>query len=216
MPKKICFDFFLMCFLILLSLGFADKVLAQPSTAQLKKQLASANTVSLTFSKPGKIEWSSTYKKYLWTRGFTEKLKAEEPGLFVILTGYAAYDVVGGRYVYWQYFITSQEYEGIPNPTAADVQKLIEKFGLQKFMGQYNFKRVIGKVESIGLAIEPNFEWHTPNSVSFNVTIVYTNRTNDVGGKERIARAFRIRLYRDAPKAEWKGINSTSQSEIKL
>ena len=44
----------------------------------------------------------------------------------------------------------------------------------------------------------------TPNSVSFNVVAVYTFRTNDVGGKERGARTFNIRLYRDNTKSEWK------------
>jgi hypothetical protein len=215
MQKKICLSFFLICLAVLVNLAFTGKVSAQPSEAQLRKQLSSANTVSITFSKPGKIEWSSTYSKYLWTRGFTEKLKSNDPGIFVILTGYAAYDVRGGKYVYWQYFITSQEYEGIPNPTAADVQKLIEKFGLKKIMGNYRFNHVIGKVESIGLADEPNFEWHTQNSVSFNVVAVYTERTNDIGGKQRIAQTLQIRLYRDSPTAEWKDILSSAHGKLK-
>jgi hypothetical protein len=82
---------------------------------------------------------------------------------------------------------------------------------VEQFMGNYHFNHVIGKLESIGLSDEPKFEWHTPNSVSFNVTTVYTERTNDVGGKERIARTLRIRLYRDNPKAEWKSLLSTNQ-----
>ena len=83
-------------------------------------------------------------------------------------------------------FTTSNSYEGIPDPTAADAQALISKFGVEQFMGNYYFNRIVGKVESIGLAAEPKFEWHTPNSVSFNVRAVYTERTNDVGGKERL------------------------------
>lgn len=47
---------------------------------------------------------------------------------------------------------------------------------------------VIGQVESIGLSDEPKFEWHTPNFVSFNGTAVCTERANDIGGKERLAR----------------------------
>lgn len=216
MQKEICLSFIMISLTLLVSLAFTGKVAAQPSDAQLRKQLSSANTISLTFGKPGKIEWSSTYSKYIWTRGFTEKLKSDEPGVSVILTGYAAYDVRGGRYVYWQYFITSQEFAGIPSPTAADVQKLLEKFGLEGFMGKAHFRRVVGKVESINLADQPRFEWHTPNSVSFNMVAVYAKRIDDVGGKERISRVFRIRLYRDQINAEWKDIDSTSQSETKL
>ncbi|MEP6925906.1 MAG: hypothetical protein ABI954_15670, partial [Pyrinomonadaceae bacterium] len=147
---------------------------------------------------------------------FIEKLKAEEPGIFIIMRGYAAYDVMGGRYVYWRYFITSEGFEGIPDPTPAEVRKLIGKFGLEEFMGNYHFNHIIGKVESFGLDSEPNFEWHTPNSVSFNVVAVYTERINDIGGKERIARTFRIRLYRAAPKDEWKGLVTSSQTKTKL
>ena len=83
-------------------------------------------------------------------------------------------------------------------------------------MGQYHFLHVIGKVESIGLSKAPKFEWHTPNSVSFNIVTIYTERTNDIGGKERLARTFRIRLYRDAVKGDWKNLMSTPQSVEKL
>lgn len=197
---------------ILLGTGVANEALAQPSDAEITKQLTHAKTVSVTLGKPGTREWSSTYKKYVWNRSFTAKLKTEDPEIFVIVKGYASYDIIGGRFVFWRTFTTSNSYDGIPDPTAADVQALINKFGVEQFMGNYHFNHVIGKVESIGLADEPKFEWHTPNSVSFNVTTVYTERTNDIGGKERIARTLRIRLYRDNPKAEWKSLLSTDEN----
>jgi hypothetical protein len=204
---------FLMGGLILLGLGVAGKVSAQPADAQIKKDLTGAKTVSITLGKPGTKEWSSTYKKYVWTRDFTAKVKSDDPEIFVIVKGYASYDVLGARFVFWRSFITSNSYEGIPDPTAGDVQALITKFGLEQFLGNYYYNRVIGKVESIGLSDDPKFEWHTPNSVSFNVTAVYTEKKNDIGGKERLARTFRIRLYRDSPKAEWKNLNSTPQDK---
>jgi hypothetical protein len=183
-------------------LGQASQIAAQPSDAEITKQLTHAKTVSVTLGKLGTREWSSTYKKYVWNRNFTAKLKTDEPDIFVIVKGYASYDIVGGRFVFWRTFTTSNNYEGIPDPTAADVQALIKKFGMEQFLGNYNFNHVIGQVESIGLSDEPKFQWHTPNSVSFNVTAVYTERTNDVGGKERVARTLEIRLYRDNPKQE--------------
>jgi hypothetical protein len=197
--------------LVVLLGALANEVLAQPSDAEIKKQLTHAKTVSVTLGKPGTREWSSTYKKYVWNRSFTAKLRTEDPEIFVIVKGYASYDIIGGRFVFWRTFTTSNSYEGIPDPTAADVQALINRFGVEQFMGNYYFNHVIGKVESIGLSDEPKFEWHTPNSVSFNVTTIYIERTNDIGGKERIARTLRIRLYRDNPKAEWKNLLSTDQ-----
>jgi len=197
--------------LVVLLGALANEVSAQPTDAEIKKQLTHAKTVSVTLGKPGTREWSSTYKKYVWNRSFTAKLRTEDPEIFVIVKGYASYDIIGGRFVFWRTFTTSNSYEGIPDPTAADVQALINRFGVEQFMGNYYFNHVIGKVESIGLSDEPKFEWHTPNSVSFNVTTIYTERTNDIGGKERIARTLRIRLYRDNPKAEWKNLLSTDQ-----
>ncbi len=191
---------------------FVTNAAAQaPTDAQTKKDVTGPKTVLVTLGKPGTREWSKTYSKYMWTRHFTAKLKTEDPTIFVIVKGYAAYDIVGGTYTFWRTFTTSNSYEGLPDPTAADVEALITKFGLEKFMGQYDLNHVIGKVESIGLAPEPKYEWHTPNSVSFNVVAVYTERTNDVGGKERIEKTYRIRLYRDAPKAEWKNLLSTNE-----
>ncbi|MBX3267457.1 MAG: hypothetical protein KF831_12205 [Acidobacteria bacterium] len=134
----------------------------------------------------------------------------------VIVTGTASYDIVGSRYTFWRTFITSNEYEGIPNPTNADVNALLEKFGLEKFMGNYRYNRVIGTVESIGLSETPNFVWHNPNSVSFNVTAIYRERTNDVGGNERISQVFEIRLYRTAVGAEWNNMISTARDRTVL
>lgn len=196
---------------VLLSLGFVSAVSAQPGDAQIKKDLTGARTVSITLGKPGTVEWSKTYKKYVWTRSFAAKLKTEDPGIFVIVKGYASYDVMTGRYVFWKTFTTSNNYEGIPDPGAADVQTLLREFGTEKFMGNYHFNRVIGSVESIGLAAEPNYMWHTPNSVSFNVVAVYTEKTNDIGGRQRVSRTFEIRLYRDGVKAPWKNMISTDR-----
>ncbi|MFN0139785.1 MAG: hypothetical protein ACKVQW_06825 [Pyrinomonadaceae bacterium] len=189
---------------------------AQPTDAQIIKDLTAPKTVKVTLGKPGKIEWFKTYSKWAWSRHFTSKLKTDDPDIFVIVKGYIVYDTMAGKYVKWRTFTTSNSYEGIPDPTAADVEALIKKFGVEQFMGNYYFNRVIGKVESIGLAAEPKFEWHTPNSVSLNVRSVYTERTNDIGGRERLARTFRVRLYRDTPKGDWLRLLSQDEGVEKL
>ncbi|MGB7201220.1 MAG: hypothetical protein WBD16_03015 [Pyrinomonadaceae bacterium] len=190
-------------------------VTAQPTDAQIIKDLTAPKTVKVTLGKPGKIEWFKTYSKWAWSWHFTSKLKTDDPEVFVIVKGYIVYDTMGGKYVKWRTFTTSNSYEGLPDPTAAAVQALISKFGVEQFMGNYYFNRIVGKVESIGLAAEPEYEWHTPSSVSLNVSAVYTERTNDVGGKQRLERTFRIRFYRDTPKSDWKSLLVTSNSAYK-
>ena len=200
---------FLLAPLLITGAGLLNAVSAQPTDAQVKKQLTHAKTVSVELGKPGKVEWSKTYKKWVWNRSFTAKLKTDEPDIFVIVKGYASYDVMAGRYVFWKTFTTSNNYEGIPNPTAEEVQALISKFGLEQILGQARFRSVVGKIESIGLAEDPKFTWHTTNQVTFNVVAVYTERTNDVGGQEKLARTIELRLYRDNVKDPWRSVLST-------
>lgn len=206
----------LMSLFILLGVGFVKEVSAQPSDAELKKQLTSPKTVSITLGKPGKVEWSSTYKKYVWSRNFTVKLKTDDPTVFLVVKGYASYDVVGGNYAFWRTFTSSNSYEGLPDPTDRDLQALVGKLGMQTFIREYFLNQVIGKVESFTLAPEPKYEWHTVNSVSFNAIAVYTAKTNDVGGRERVAHTFRVRLYRDNPKAEWRDAHSSDLNKKQL
>lgn len=203
--------------LITLASGFYSEATAQPSDAQVKKDLTGAKTVSVELGKPGEVEWSKTYKKFVWNRNFTAKVRTDDPAIFVLVKGYASYDVVGGnKYVFTRSFVTSNSYDGIPDPTPADVQGLVSRFGTEKFMGNYDYSHVVGKVESLALATEPRFTWHNPNSVSFNVVATFTKRTNDVGGRERIAQTYEIRLYRDAVNAPWKNLMSTPRSVEKL
>lgn len=188
----------------------AGEAVAQPTEKQIRQDAAGPRVVSMTFGRPGKREWSSTYRKYIWTRGYTAKLKTDTPGVFVIVTGSVAYDIYGSKFTFWRTFTTSNTYEGISNPTAADVQAIIAKFGLSQVMRPYHFNNIVGEMESIGLSNEPKFEWHTPMSVSFNIDAVYTEKTNAVGGTMRGKRTFRVRLYSDTPKGEWKSMISSS------
>lgn len=179
-----------------------------PSDAQSKKDLTGARTVSVTLGKPGKVEWSSTYKKYMWTRNFTAKVRTDTPDVFVIVKGYAAYDVMGGRYVFWRTFITSNSYEGIPDPTPQEVESLIERFGRKEFIGAYAYQNAVGELEMLRLAEEPKFEWHTPNSVSFDIIAIYSEKVSYTG-VEKVERIHRIRLYRDQVKQPWARLMST-------
>ena len=183
-----------------------------PSDAQIKKDLTGAKTVSVTLGKPGKIEWSSTYKKYMWTRSFTAKLKTETLDVFVIVKGYAAYDVVGSKYTFWRSFTTSNSYEGIADPAQAEVFALIKQVGWRTLMSG-SYPSVAGEVESIKLADEPEWTWHTPNSVSLNLELVYNFVVSyTVVENQRVK--YRVRLYRDDLKQPWKNLLTTETTKL--
>ena len=197
---------------------------AQPSVAQLKKVLTSPKTVSVTLGSVNGIEWSSTYKKYIWTRNFTAKLKTETPGEILVVKGYVAYDVMGGRYVYWRTFTSGNSYEGKKNPTVAEINQALEKAELRDF--NYN-DTVIGEYETMKIAAEPDWEWHTTDSVSFNVVAVFRIEAKGRYGREawytppsgikavdRVEAVLRIRLYRDGAKLPWRGVHVSDRIPI--
>ena len=194
---------------------FAAAANAQPSEAQIKKDISDAKTVSITFGKPGSKRWDSSYSKWIWTRDYSTKRKTEETGVFQISTGYAAYNANGASYTFWRVFPNSSRYEGIPNPTAAEIRALIDRCSVKEIFGGFHYGNVVGEIESFGPPAGPNFDWHTMNSVSFDLVGVYTQKTNGIGGTERGQRTFRIRLYRDTVKSEWKKFLTTSANTWK-
>jgi hypothetical protein len=213
--KKSIFCIFTLALLV--TLFNAGETFAQPTAAQLKKQLTTAKTVSITLNGSGTIEWSSTYKKYVWSRYFTAKLKTDTPGEFLIVKGYASYDVMGGRYVFWRTFTSSNSYEGKKSPTVAEINQGLETAELRDF--NHN-NEVIGEYESMKLAAAPDWEWHTSNSVSFNVVAVfrrdalgrygnelYYSPPQGFRGVDRVESVLRIRLYRDGAKLLWRGVH---------
>lgn len=192
----------------------ATTVFAQPSDAQIIKDLTGAKTVSVKLGKAGTREWSSTYKKYIWTRDFTAKVKTDMPDIFVLVKGYAAYDVIGLRYTFWRSFVTSNSYDGIPDPTEKEIFALIKSLGWQKLM-EGHYQSIVGEVESIRLLTDAPFEWHTPNSVSFSLELVYNFVTSYTEvEKQRVL--YRVRFYRDDVKQPWKNLSATRQHPTAL
>lgn len=184
-------------------------VAAQPSAAQVKKDVSGPKTISVTVEGTGKRVWSKGYSKYVWDVPYAAKVKSEEPGVNILVEATASYDLVGGRYVYWRSFVGSNIYEGIPNPTDAEVASLLQQFGPQKVM-MGDFYNAVGNVESVKLAAKPRFEWHNLNSVSFTVVATYKEKV-DYTNTRRIAKPFRARLYRDSKAAPWKNILGTGE-----
>ncbi len=207
--------------IFLLALTFlglsANQIFAQPSAAQIKKLFTLPNAVSVVVHKPGNRVWSETYKKYVWNIGFTVKNKTETPGVLRIVRGYSSFDIVGGRYIYWRDFISENSYEGIKSPTVADISEAIK---VTADVNAFGGNLVIGEYESLKMAAEPSWEWHTMNSVSFNVVGVYrvVNYGGSHGGEpqynppqgfkavDKIEAGMRIRLYRQAVNQPWNNI----------
>lgn len=193
---------------VVLGIGVTS-LIAQPGAAQVKKDVSGAKTVSVTVHGNGTRVWSKGYSKWVWDVPYSAKVKSEEPGVNILVEATASYDIVGGRYVYWRSFVGSNIYEGIPNPTDAEVASLLNQFGPQKVM-MGDFYNAVGSVESVKLASKPRFEWHTLNSVSFTVIATYKEKVDSTTTR-RIAKPFRARLYRDGKSMPWRNILGTGE-----
>lgn len=212
MKNRISFLWATLVSIFLFAGAFSGSASAQPSAAQLKA-IESKTAVSTVWQRPGTREWSSTYSKYVWNVWFNVKRKTDQPGVFVTVRGYASFDIVGGRYVYWRSFTNSNSYAGIPNPTEADFQALIKQFGPERMLDPHSQVLKVGDIESLKLAPDPKYEWHVMTSVSFTVVAVFTKKTGGftdppVRGEQTI----RVRLYRDDPKSAWKNIVGMPES----
>ena len=196
--------------------AFANSAFSQPTAAQLKA-LEPKTAVSFVWHRPGTREWSSTHKKYVYSIYWTAKRKTEQPGVFVTIKGYSSFDIIGGKYVYWRDFVSGNSYDGQKPPTLAEINGTIQRLPVRDFAQHEQ----VGEFESLRMAPKPDWEWHTMNSVSFNVIAVYRVKfsggyyDNDEqvparpAGKQSIDRVethLRFRLYRDGLTVPWRAI----------
>jgi hypothetical protein len=196
---------------------FIGTVNAQPSAAQLKAlEPKSPGTVSFVWHRPGKREWSSTYKKYVYSIYWTAKRKTDQPGVFLTVRGYSSFDIIGGKYVYWRDFVSENSYDGQKPPTLAEINAVMEIKGPQELKQHLQ----VGEYESVRLAPNPDWQWHTMNSVSFTAIAVYRVQYSgyrygdepyytEPTGKtaiDRVETHLRFRLYRDSPTVPWRSV----------
>jgi hypothetical protein len=209
----------------LLTVIFCEPVSGQPTAAQLKALEPKKDIVSFTWHHPGTREWSSTYKKYVWSIYWTAKRKTDQPGVTLTVKGYSSFDIVGGKYVYWRDFVGSNSYDGQKPPPLAEINETIQKESLREFTQHLQ----VGEYESLKMAANPDWEWHTMNSVSFTVVAVYQARDSGGGytgdpqlpakpsGKEavdRIEAQLRLRLYRDSPTVPWRAVGVSDRVPV--
>ena len=177
---------------------------AQPYEADIKSKLTNSNTLEIKFTKStGTRQWNSSTGNWEYVRGVVMKQKSfEYPEYKVIIGGDAVYQYTGdGKYSYWKFRFLYQQFEGIPNPDATTIQKLIST-DWKKFYG-VKFSKITRLIEEPALAADPKWEWHTPKSVSF----LFRYKASIIAGNSIVEQTIidcKLRLYRDDPKGTWK------------
>ena len=201
--------------LFMLSLCSAGIVaFAQPSEAQVKKDAIGNGSGVIAFKltkSTGTLQWNSSAGNWEYVRGVEVKRKSEYPGINLIVKEDVVYQYMGnGGYSFWKVRVLSNEYEGIPNPTAKEINDFISK-EWAKFYGYYY--TVITKLWfPPALADNPQWTWHSPNSVEFRMKMKFDHIIR-LKGIETLECIWNVRLYRDDPKAPWKNMLALRSEE---
>lgn len=205
--------------LLLLGLCASARAQSPPSEAQIRKDVMNPGVIAIVFRGRGSFEKFVTNGAVVneYYRSITVRRKTDKPGITVDVIGDVVYRLIGGRWVYRTMRLAGNQYGGIKNPTVAQINEALAASEIREFNGDGN---IIGEYESLNLADAPDWEWHTPNSVSFNVVAVY-HVINPFGRSwadepdyqppagfksvDKVAAIMRFRIYRKDEKSPWHG-----------
>ena len=189
-------------------------VMAQPSEAKVKSDAVGngGGVISFKFTKgTGTRQWNSSTGNWEYVRGVQIKRKSDYPGINMIVDEDVVYQYVGnGGYSFWKVRVLSNSYEGIPNPTAREVNDFISK-DWEKFYAFY-YSTIVKLWYQPMLADNPEWVWHDINSVEFKMKLKFDHIIR-LKGIETVETVWKVRLYRDAPKTPWKNLFAVRSNE---
>lgn len=187
----------------------APRAAAQPSDQQVIKDLTHEGTLSVKLTTKGARRVENL--KYVWLRNAEIVREANIPGhpeIKLVVWGTAVYDIIAGKFVYTKFRVGSNSYLGIPNPTEADIRAVLDKQGTEKLVGNFLYNNIVSDV-TYKVAEEPRWEWHKPESVSFNVASKFDMLSQVGKAVETVDQMIRVRLYADELKGPWQSMMST-------
>ncbi len=187
-------------------------VFAQPSESEIRKQLTNAGTKAIKFTKStGTRQWNRDIGNWEYVRGVEVVRTSEYAGIDLVVTGDVVYQYTGvGKYSYWKFRTLSNQYLGIPNPTAKEINDFINK-DWAKFYGYY-FTVITKLWHQPMLADTPQWTWHSPNSVEFRMKMKFDHITSNTE-VQTLECIWNVRLYRDDPKGQWKNMLALRSEE---
>jgi len=195
-----------------LFLTVSIKALAQPSDAEIRKQITNDGTKQIKFTKTtGTRQWNKDLGNWEYVRGVELIRNSGYPGIDLVVTGDVVYQYTGvGKYSYWKFRTIDNHYLGIPNPTQQEIIDFVRK-DWGKFYGYY-FTVITKLNKEPVLDNDPQWLWHSPNSVEFRMALQYDHIISGKGIETQDA-IWKVRLYRDDPKAPWNNFFATRSEE---
>jgi hypothetical protein len=179
---------------------------AQPSDAQVKKDVTGAKTIAVTLtSKPGTRQWNSDLNAYEWVRGVICTLRTEHPEVKLLVEGDAVYNLIGTKATYRKFRVISNEYLGLPKPSVDAIMEIINS-NRERFFGYSAWSQMVGEIERLEVVASSDslpWIWHTFNSVELPVATRYSVIASNTT-VERVDVLYWLRIYRDDMNAPWK------------
>lgn len=197
--------------ILLVTALFPFILFAQPSDAEIKQRAISAGAIATKFTtEKGTVHTTITEKWYM--RTMESKWKTEYPGVFRWERTEYRYDFAGGKWVFKRTYLNSSWYEGIPNPSEAEVVKLV-KSQLDIYLKTAG--RVIGEPESIKLAADPKWNWESMRKTTCITEAVYTEKINEIGDAQKVKQKFAVSMFRssDNKNAPFESFFSVTEGE---
>lgn len=161
---------------------------AQPSDSEIKQKAISAGATEVRFTTDkGTIHTNLNEKWYM--RTMESKWNTDYPEIKRWERNEYRYDWVGGRWVFKRSYQNSSWFDGIPNPSEAEIIAVLEK-------SKAGYQNCVMEKPVFRLASDPKWNWHTYNSVEMLVEAVYYEKVSstELAKKKSI---FPVRLYRD-------------------
>ena len=199
--------------------------LTPPSEDDIRRDLAAPGVIEIVFRGRGTLERVEENGVFFdeYERSVTVRRAGDRPGLVVEVIGDVVYRVIDGGFVFRRMRLAGNRLEGLANPTVAEIDALLAR--LTPLDIDRTAYLMIGEIETIRLAADPHWEWHSPRSVSFEVVETFTARWT--GGAypgsyveptkpgsiflDRVERIDRWRIYRDADDGPWLRLVATAR-----
>lgn len=161
---------------------------AQPSDQTVANRLKSAGALEVKFTSPSGTVHTLPHEKY-YERTTESKWKTDAPGVYRWERVDNRYDYQGGSWVFNRSYFGGAWYDGIPNPTEEEIIKVLED-------SHVGYQGAVMEKPTYKLAANPKWNWHTFNSVEFDMEVTYWKKKS-YSEIEKVKALIPFRLYKD-------------------
>jgi len=141
---------------------------------------------------------------------------AQFPQAKLLVTGFVRYEITGGKYVYREFKVAENEYEGIPRPSDEEAVRIVKQHLADFLRGPFNSMVNTDKIKlEFARPDEQKWVWHSPESVEFRVRVSYDTivSATEVASIQSV---WDARLYRDKVDQPWQRITGSERTRTEV